>query len=77
MSEESRNQAAPENGAPAAEPVRKQKGRKKRKWVRRLILTLVLLCALGLWGWNTVSKLQADYTVTYDPYVATTGSISN
>ena len=77
MSEESRNQAAPENGAPAAEPVRKQKGRKKRKWVRRLILTLVLLCALGLWGWNTASKLQADYTVTYDPYVATTGSISN
>ena len=77
MSEESRNQAAPESGAPAAEPVRKQKGRKKRKWVRRLILTLVLLCALGLWGWNTVSKLQADYTVTYDPYVATTGSISN
>ena len=55
----------------------KRKGRKKRRWVRRLIIMMVILCALGLWGWNTVSRLQAEYRVTYDPYVATTGSISN
>ena len=56
---------------------KKQRPRKKRRWIRRLIITLVLLCALGVWGWSTFSSLRAEYTVTYNPYTATTGSISN
>ena len=55
----------------------KKKPKKKRRWIRRLVITLILACALGLWGWNTISQLQADYTVTYNPYAATMGSISN
>ena len=54
-----------------------KKKRRKKKLVRRLILTALLLGVLGLIIWNTVSNLQAEYRITYDPYVATTGSISN
>ena len=77
MSEENMEQAAAENAQASNTKDRKKKPRKKRRWIKRLILTLVILCALGLWGWSTYTELQAEYTVTYDPYVATTGSISN
>ena len=59
---------------PAKKP--KRRGRKK-KTVRRLILTVLVLGILGLIVWNTFSNLQEEYRITYDPYVATTGSISN
>ena len=57
-------------------PAVRKKGKKKR-WVRRVILTVLILGVLGLIAWNTISNLQEEYRITYDPYVATTGSISN
>lgn len=56
--------------------VRKKKGRKRRV-VRRVIWTVVILAVLGVAGWSVYSRLRADYKITYDPYTATTGSISN
>ena len=50
---------------------------KKRKIVKRLIWTLVILLLVGVAVWSVYSKLQSDYRITYDPYTATTGSISN
>ena len=54
---------------------RKKKSRKKV--LRRIIVTVIVLAILGVGGWIAYSKLRADYQVTYDPYTATTGSISN
>ena len=55
---------------------KKKKGR-KRKIIRRLIWTLVILLVVGVALWSVYSKLRSDYRITYDPYTATTGSISN
>ncbi len=55
---------------------KKKKGR-KRRIVKRLIWTLVILLAVGVAGWSVYSELKAEYKITYDPYTATTGSISN
>ena len=55
---------------------KKKKGR-KRRIVKRLIWTLVILLVVGVAVWSIYSKLRAEYKVTYDPYTATTGSISN
>ena len=52
-------------------------GRKKRKTVRRLIILAIVLAVLGFGGYIAVRKLQEDYRVTYDPYTASVGSISN
>lgn len=50
---------------------------KKRRVVRRIAWTLVALLVLGGVGWMVYNSLKAEYTVTYDTYTATTGSISN
>ncbi len=63
--------AAPENTG------RKKKKGKKRKILKRVIWTVVILLVIGVVVWSVYSKLKADYQVTYDPYTATTGSISN
>lgn len=55
---------------------KKKKGR-KRKILKRLIWTVVILLVVGIAGWSVYSKLMSDYKITYDPYTATTGSISN
>ena len=49
----------------------------KHKRVRRLIIFLILLAILGVAGWITYQNLRDEYRVTYDPYTATTGNISN
>ena len=58
------------------EEKKKKKGRKK-KTVKRLIWIIILLLVLGVAIWSVISRLQAEYRVTYNPYTATTGSISN
>ncbi|MBR0368726.1 MAG: efflux RND transporter periplasmic adaptor subunit [Clostridia bacterium] len=50
---------------------------KKRRVVRRIVWTLIVLLVLGGVGWTVYNSLKAEYTVTYDTYTATTGSISN
>ncbi len=59
----------------AQNPLKKEK--KKKRIVRRLIAALVILVLLGGIGLYAVARLQAEYTVVYDDYRATTGTISN
>ena len=50
---------------------------RKRKLLKRIILLIIVLALLAGGGWFAYSSLKAEYTVTYDSYTATTGSISN
>ena len=56
---------------------KKKKRSRKRRIFKRLIWTVILLLVVGVALWSVYSKLMAEYKVTYDPYTATTGSISN
>lgn len=56
---------------------KKKKKSRKKKTLKRLIWLVIILLVLGVALWSVISKLQAEYRVTYDPYTATTGSISN
>ncbi len=53
------------------------KSKKRKRVVRRIILILVMVILLGSAGLYTYAKLKDEYTVTYDSYTATTGTISN
>ncbi|MCR4882116.1 MAG: HlyD family efflux transporter periplasmic adaptor subunit [Clostridiales bacterium] len=57
----------------SAKPGRK----KKRHLVRRFILWLVLLLMIALGGLYAYSRLKSEYTVNYDAYTTSRGSISN
>ena len=62
----------------AAEQEKKRPNRKKRRRIiRHLIVLVIVLAILGGAGFILLRKLQADYRVTYDPYTATVGSITN
>ena len=50
---------------------------RRRRVLRRIIITLIVLALLAGTGWFAYSSLKAEYTVTYDTYTATRGSISN
>lgn len=50
---------------------------RKRKLLRRIILIVLLLALASGIGWYAYSSLKREYTVVYDTYAATTGSISN
>jgi multidrug efflux pump subunit AcrA (membrane-fusion protein) len=63
--------------AKEAKPEKKKKKGRKRRIIRKIIWTIIILAILGVIGWSVYSKLRADYKITYDPYTATTGSISN
>ena len=68
-----------EMNKPAAEKPetkKKKKGRKK-KILKRIIWLVVILLVLGIVCWSVYSRLMAEYKITYNPYTATTGSISN
>lgn len=55
-----------------------QKPKKTRKRIfRKILLTLLILLLLAAAGFYGYSMLKQEYTVTYDSYTATTGSISN
>lgn len=51
--------------------------RKRRRWLRKLILFLILLVLIAALGFYGYTALKQEYTVVYDSYTATTGSISN
>lgn len=65
------------NAAAAKTEGKKKKKSRKRKIFKRLIWTVIILLVIGVALWSVYSKLMAEYKVTYDPYTATTGSISN
>ena len=50
---------------------------RKKRILRKILLFLVLLLILGGVGLYAYFSLKMEYTVTYDSYTATTGSISN
>ncbi|MDO4865362.1 MAG: efflux RND transporter periplasmic adaptor subunit [Clostridia bacterium] len=50
---------------------------RKKRILRKILLFLVLLLVLGGVGLYAYLSLKVEYTVTYDSYTATTGSISN
>ena len=50
---------------------------RRRRVLRRIIITIIVLALLAGAGWFAYSSLKAEYTVTYDAYTATRGSISN
>ncbi len=55
----------------------KKKKRKARRIIRRVIVTLLILALLAGAGFYAWSRLKAEYTVNYEAYNTTTGSISN
>lgn len=79
MAEEQNAVKAVEGPEPQTAPEKGQKKKKshKRRLIRKIIWSVVILAVLGVVGWSVYSKVKADYQVTYDPYTATSGSISN
>ena len=59
------------------EEIQKKPNRKRRRRIRRTVTALVLLAILAGAGWLVYRKLRSDYTVTYDTYTTTVGTISN
>jgi len=53
------------------------KSNKKRHPIRRIVLTVLVLLVLAVAGLTVYDKLKQEYTVTYDGYTATVGTISN
>lgn len=49
----------------------------RKRILRRILLALLFLLILSFAGFYGYSMLKQEYTVTYDSYTATTGSISN
>ena len=49
----------------------------RKRRLRKFIFMLILLLLIAAAGWYAYNSLKAEYTVTYDSYTATTGSISN
>ena len=50
---------------------------KKKRLVRRIVILVLLLALAGFIGWRVYEGLRSEYTVVYDPYTASTGTISN
>ena len=53
------------------------KAKKRRRLLRRVILFVLLAVFVGTVGYIGYTRLKQEYTVTYQSYSATTGSISN
>ena len=62
---------------PAAREKDVRKAKRRKKILRRIILLVFLLALLGALGYVGYNRLKAEYTVTYQEYTATTGTISN
>lgn len=51
--------------------------KRKKKWLKRIIILLIVLLILAFAAYLAVQKLKQEYTVTYDTYTASIGTISN
>ena len=54
-----------------------KKNRRRRRIVRRIVTLVIVLALLAGVGWYGYGMLKQEYSVTYDGYTATIGSISN
>ena len=55
----------------------KKNGKTRRRILKKILFTLIVLLLLAAAGFYGYTLLKQEYTVTYDSYTATTGSISN
>ena len=60
-----------------SEKKEKKNGRKRKRIVRRIIVWLIVLILLAGAGFYFLTKMHDKYTVTYDEYTASRGTISN
>ena len=80
QSEEKREKTKQEMKAAKALAAKQEKARKakrRRRRLKRFIIFVLILAILGAAGYVTVQKLKSEYTVNYQAYSATTGTISN
>ena len=64
-----------EYSAAALAALRRRK--KTRRIIRRLVIWILVLAVVGFAVWLWVQKTRAEYQTEYDPYTATTGTITN
>ena len=55
----------------------KKKAKTRGRILRRIIITILVLALLAGGAWIACCALKHEYSVTYQGYTATTGSISN
>ena len=55
----------------------KKKAKTRRRILRRIIVVILVLALLAGGAWIACRALKQEYSVTYQGYTATTGSISN
>lgn len=55
----------------------KKPSKSRKRIIKRVFLMIILILMLSGAGYYGYSVLKQEYTVTYDSYTATTGSISN
>lgn len=55
----------------------KKQGRRKKRILRKLMVLLLVLALLGALGYGLYLKLKQEYTITYQSYTASLGTISN
>lgn len=55
----------------------KKNGKTRRRILKKILFTLIVLLLLAAAGFYGYTLLKQEYTVTYDSFTATTGSISN
>lgn len=55
----------------------KKKAKTRRRILRRIIVAILVLALLAGGAWIACRALKQEYSVTYQGYTATTGSISN
>ena len=70
-------QATAAAAAPQMKTKDAAKAKKRKRLLRRIILSVLLLAGIAAAGWIGYTRLKQEYTVTYQTYSATTGSISN
>ena len=51
--------------------------KRRRRWLRKIIALLIVLILVAAAGFYGYAALKQEYTVVYDSYTATIGSISN
>ena len=79
-SETKREQSKKELRAAKALAARQEKAKRakrRRRRLRRLIVFVLIMAVLGTAVYAVIQKLKSEYTVNYQAYSATTGTISN
>ncbi len=63
--------------APREKNEKKKHGKKAKRILKRILIILLILAVLAGAAWYLIHSLKAQYTVTYQGYTASLGTISN